>query len=857
MSASDSPEGSNCVTQSAKSSEFQITSQESVVHDRILAFSSTPSLRVGQTVEIQQPFAKSSPGAFCGLLSKPFSFSVASDITLDEWSDRGIRPPTWRFFASSDTTPSFTIAGVLVPTIRSRQTMHVVNRGENLFRLSSRYGVPIPTLMEANALPDHLIAVGQRLKVPPNVQNLLHVESFRLMGSAVLPLSLSSRPSVPVPKHTGLISAFLTPPAVSLPVPHMPPSLGHTSPNTCQPTLANPSSTHPVHTAPTSTAAPPVSVTSEVPSPSPSSPALIHPPPIITSFSSNPTAPNMVASSKRSASGLTVKIPSSSSDKSPAESPRTPSASVKALLEPSKVTVVTPSESPKTQAPDSPKVVAAATKVVSPKAMSPSSAKPVAVESRTVTVAESPKPTSPATRVPESLTVSAKAPEHTLTFAAAARAMEPPVRAPVVEKISKTSPPPKVHVVQRGQTLVGIGRLYNSSAEDIMAFNNLQSPIIPVGLHVRVPPAGYVNPNPSPLLSSSPAPLPQTKVSVAEIPKPAPASVPVSSKVPFSAMAETPKAATAPLPPPSPRITSHANSSTSVGSHVVQPGETVSQIAQMHKVPAEALLRLNGLDYPNQIQVDQVLILPPKNMRWGDLAKPPPTPAKENVYVVRRGESLRTIAAKLKISPATIASMNNIRSIYAPLTPNQSLRIPLKQESGKHTVRVGDSLEIIAHEYGLSVSMLKQANPQLHANSIVIGESLAIPPAPGKVFGKPTQAGFPSSLFGWRRGRMHQGVDIAAEPGTAVFATQEGIVRFAGWCGNFGNLVEILHLNGFVTRYGHVSSIFVKEGQRVDKGDTIAAVGSTGRSTGPHLHFELRKRGSAVNPLDYAEIERA
>lgn len=107
-----------------------------------------------------------------------------------------------------------------------------------------------------------------------------------------------------------------------------------------------------------------------------------------------------------------------------------------------------------------------------------------------------------------------------------------------------------------------------------------------------------------------------------------------------------------------------------------------------------------------------------------------------------------------------------------------------------------------------------------------------------------------TSGFGWRWGRMHEGVDIAAPTGTSIRAAASGTVIFAGWMGGYGNLTIIDHGNGLATAYGHQSAIYVGGGS-VSQGTVIGAVGSTGNSTGPHLHFEVRVNGSAVDPMGY------
>ena len=114
-------------------------------------------------------------------------------------------------------------------------------------------------------------------------------------------------------------------------------------------------------------------------------------------------------------------------------------------------------------------------------------------------------------------------------------------------------------------------------------------------------------------------------------------------------------------------------------------------------------------------------------------------------------------------------------------------------------------------------------------------------------------AGYVSSPYGLRFGgtEFHQGIDIAAEMGTPIVATADGVVTAAGWNGGYGNMVDIDHGSGVVTRYGHASTIAVTVGQTVRRGEVIAYVGSTGRSTGPHLHYEVRVGGQPVNPAGY------
>lgn len=126
----------------------------------------------------------------------------------------------------------------------------------------------------------------------------------------------------------------------------------------------------------------------------------------------------------------------------------------------------------------------------------------------------------------------------------------------------------------------------------------------------------------------------------------------------------------------------------------------------------------------------------------------------------------------------------------------------------------------------------------------VNGVKLAVLPVSGKI----------TSRFGERSSRRvstHTGLDIACSTGTSIQAVADGVVTFSGTDGSYGKLVKISHGNGVETWYAHCSKLYVKSNQEIKKGDTIAAVGSTGNSSGPHLHLELRVNGKAINPQLY------
>lgn len=128
--------------------------------------------------------------------------------------------------------------------------------------------------------------------------------------------------------------------------------------------------------------------------------------------------------------------------------------------------------------------------------------------------------------------------------------------------------------------------------------------------------------------------------------------------------------------------------------------------------------------------------------------------------------------------------------------------------------------------------------------------------------GRPIKKGWISSYYGMRndpftgKREHHAGLDFAGKQGSEIVAVGAGVVTWASERYGYGNLVEVTHGNGYATRYGHNEKILVKVGDKVEKGQTLSLMGSTGRSTGPHVHFEVLKNGRTVNPVDYIRASR-
>ncbi|MEH7334603.1 M23 family metallopeptidase [Neobacillus drentensis] len=160
----------------------------------------------------------------------------------------------------------------------------------------------------------------------------------------------------------------------------------------------------------------------------------------------------------------------------------------------------------------------------------------------------------------------------------------------------------------------------------------------------------------------------------------------------------------------------------------------------------------------------------------------------------------------------------------------------------------------ISEQSGVAVKKTQTSEQILQqpVNHIVIKGTKAIPSRGEGSFAWPTVGGYVSSQMGYRWGKMHKGIDIARPSNKTIKAADNGVVVSAGYDnGGYGNKVIIDHKNGFRTLYGHMSSINVKVGQTVSKGTAIGIMGATGDATGVHLHFEVFKNGSLVNPLSY------
>ena len=299
---------------------------------------------------------------------------------------------------------------------------------------------------------------------------------------------------------------------------------------------------------------------------------------------------------------------------------------------------------------------------------------------------------------------------------------------------------------------------------------------------------------------------------------------------------------------------------------VVQPGDALGTIAQRYGIGSEALSEANGLR-GHLIRPGDVLHVPLQESRGGLVEPAPPPPAGFRRHTLAAGETLSAVTQRYGISITALVGANPDLSSLDRLPVGVELLIP-PGEGLLVTLEHARLLTDLIAEYG--------ADPVAVARANQIGSPLDLRPGmllflPGV---KPTVAlerlaavrelentyvwplhGRLTSYFGRRNlglgtSTFHRGLDIAAPTGSTIVAARSGTVTFAGWSAQgYGNLVKIRHAGGAESWYAHASRILVRVGQSVSQGEPIALVGSTGISTGPHLHLEIHVSGRAIDPL--------
>jgi murein DD-endopeptidase MepM/ murein hydrolase activator NlpD len=249
-------------------------------------------------------------------------------------------------------------------------------------------------------------------------------------------------------------------------------------------------------------------------------------------------------------------------------------------------------------------------------------------------------------------------------------------------------------------------------------------------------------------------------------------------------------------------------------------------------------------------------------------------------YVAKASDSVQAIADTYGVKVTTITVSNGMNK-DTTLTEGQKLIFP-SIDGIAYKIKDGENLWDISVLYKIDFYDLLDINSLISPDKLKLGQQIILPSvealktespskpkstasastSTAKTTSKTTSSaplsrgswpasGSVTSKFGQRWGKAHKGIDIGVPTGTNVKAFKSGKVTYSGWQGSYGYLVIISHGDGLQTYYAHNSKLLVKEGQSVDSGSVIAKSGNTGNSTGPHIHFEVRKNGNPVNPYQY------
>lgn len=309
--------------------------------------------------------------------------------------------------------------------------------------------------------------------------------------------------------------------------------------------------------------------------------------------------------------------------------------------------------------------------------------------------------------------------------------------------------------------------------------------------------------------------------------------------------------------------------------YTVKAGDTLWSIAKKYGVSMEGILAVNYLSDKDVLKVGQNLEIPAMGGSNQGSNK-----VQTVNYTVVKGDSLWNISEKFDIKMHEIININQLENV-TQLSVGQKLKIPAtekvlaanqettaspaaneKEEKPKeviHYIQKGESLWAISRKYQVSISTITAANRISESGKLVVGQKLLIPNVRNSAISSRSFMwplnGLITSQFGMRtlggRRDYHTGIDIDGRTGDPIRAAENGKVSFSGFLNGYGYTVIIDHSGGYSTVYSHNSSNLVSVGQSINKGDIIAKIGSTGYSTGSHLHFEIREDGKPMNPINY------
>ncbi len=366
----------------------------------------------------------------------------------------------------------------------------------------------------------------------------------------------------------------------------------------------------------------------------------------------------------------------------------------------------------------------------------------------------------------------------------------------------------QMHTVRKGDTLFALSRQYGVSVDQIKEINNLQNTNLSIGQKLKIKPIESGQSTPPTRVSSNQPTIVRQEATTAQ-----------QSAVTGNQ---------------APRVINLPEDYY----YTVKPKDNLYRISLANNAKLAEILEWNGFVDENQLirQGDRIIVKDPKS--YQPIANPPSdsnplpeissAPADsvliQRVYIVQRKDTLFRIATDNGMTVEELKRINNLRS---------------------NEIFVGQKLNLITPKGFVSSEQVTQG---LTDEDIRVKDKIrtdVLMPIDGKVI----------SEYGIRNGRPHKGIDIGAKPGSPIVAVLDGTVVFSGYQGAYGNVIVLEHPEFVMTVYAHNEKNLVSVGDSVTKGQSIATVGSTGNATAPHVHFEYRIKGKAINPRKVLPFE--
>jgi murein DD-endopeptidase MepM/ murein hydrolase activator NlpD len=319
---------------------------------------------------------------------------------------------------------------------------------------------------------------------------------------------------------------------------------------------------------------------------------------------------------------------------------------------------------------------------------------------------------------------------------------------------------------------------------------------------------------------------------------------------------------------------------------IVAAGDTLSKIAEKNGIPIKDIMTANELTDQHKLREGQNLFIPSspdyvletlshvRKLKADALERRKQAPAvRMTDYVIKNGDTLWSVANTFNLEVDSLFGCNKLSDTDI-LKVGSTIKIP-NQDGIFVKIKAGQTLSTLAKDYGIFSEAIVSANEMSAEATLTQGQEIFLPGAKVMAFVETSSGrkavvkekvaakrgfGWPvvgriSSPFGWRRDPVrggkgfHTGLDIRAPRGRPIVAAAAGRVVHSGWMGSYGRTIVISHPGNTTTMYAHCSKLLVNSGKSVKRGERIALVGSTGRSTGNHLHFEVRRGGTPMNPL--------